>query len=75
MLAAFRFCLVIALPFNDPVPGLHLGDIQAGHFQARALKHIRLDFSIVGPGFCSGHIQLGQVQVHVDMLDSFEFGQ
>ena len=39
----FRFCLIVAFPFDQAMLGLDLGDIQAGHLEAGMLQHIILN--------------------------------
>ena len=71
----FGLGFVVALPFNDAMLRLYLGDVQAGDLQAGMFEDIRLDFLIRCLGLCSGHIQLRHIQINVDMWGRPVFGQ
>ena len=64
---ALRLRLVIAVPFDDPMFCLHLGNVQAGDLQAGMLEDISLDFLLRCLGLCSGYIQLRHIQINGDM--------
>ena len=66
---------IIVLPHIQPALPFDLGDIQAGHLQTILFQHIRFDLVIGSLALRRCQIQLIQIQLHLDMLLSIEFGQ
>ena len=61
-----RFCLVVTFPLDQPMLGLDLSDIRAGHLVAGMFQHVILNLLIGCVVQDAGHIHILQGEFHAD---------
>ena len=74
-IVSLRFGFVVAFALDNPMLGLHLGDVQAGDFKTGMLQHIILDLLIRCFALGGCHVHVIQVKRHVYIVVRFLLGQ